>query len=150
MNISKRNLVNLSFLFLVLPLVSNAQSFSSESIALVADSPQSEIVTGNAAEIVNVSMMNLGVSHNQNTEALVGDTYTGLITVTFDETPILGTLRISGGTDYQFDFEEDNEGQTSFSFKLILPTNGNELELIVTYIGMDSSRFVYQSTEMTD
>lgn len=146
----KRDLVNierffgLCFLFLILPVVSNAQSFSNESTALVLNSSQSSLLMGNAPEILNVSMMNLGVSNNQKMETVIEETYDALVTVTYDEMPILGTLRISGVTDYQFDFEEDNEGQTSFSFKLTLPANGEKLELIVTHIGTETSRFVYQ------
>ena len=148
----KRDLMNIArffglcFLLLPLPLVSNAQSFSNESTALVSNSPQSALLMGNAPEILNVSMMNIGECNNQNTETIADDTYDALVTVTFDEMPILGTLRISGSTDYQFDFEEDNEGQTSFSFKLSLPANGEKLELIVTHVGTETSRFVYQST----
>ena len=139
----------LSFLLLLLPLVSNAQSFDNESTALVSNNQQSHLLIGNAPEILNVSMMNLGASYNQNMETEIMDAYDALVTVTFDEMPILGTLQISGGTDYQFDFEEDNEGQTSFSFKLALPANGEELELIVTYIGAETSRFVYQTSGTT-
>ncbi len=136
MNVTIKNYtVCLSLLFLGLPFVSTAQSITTEPILPVLA----------VTEILNVSMLNIGACNNQGTKTKEDDTYTGLVTITFEEMPTGGVINISGTTAATFDFEGEEDGQSAFSFPLELPTDGEKVVLSIDYIGGAKSNFVYQS-----
>lgn len=127
--------VGLCLLFLAMSFSSNAQSVTAEQ------TPLSSAIT----EILNVSMLNIGACNNQGTKTMDDDSYTGLVTITFEEMPTAGAIKISGTTDYKFDLEGEADGQNAFSFPLELPADGEKVILSVDYIGQENSNFIYQS-----
>ena len=131
----KNYYLGLCLLFLGMPITMNAQSLVGEQARL----------TEVPVKILNVSMLNLGACNNQGTKTVEDDRYTGLVTITFEEIPAAGAIKISGTTDYEFDFEAENDGQNAFSFPLELPADGQKVVLSVDYIGKEKSNFLYQS-----
>lgn len=149
----RKQFFELVILFLLMPLVAGAQTFSeapvfSNTTLSASTNQSSETSIGVTPKILNVSMINIGGDCNdKDTETGNDDVYTGMVTITFEEMPTSGAIQISGGTDYQFDFEADNDGQTAFSFSLEFPADGERLELVVDYVSKETNRFIYQSAK---
>lgn len=146
----KNYFIGLCLTFLCMPGTMNAESFiaaqTTDNLSDLAETMQyPNPSTRTPVKILNVSMLNIGGCNHQDTETEGDDTYIGLVTITFDDMPTSGELKISGATHYQLDFEADNDGQSAFSLVLELPANGQKVELLVKYIGNEESSFLYES-----
>lgn len=91
-----------------------------------------------APEIMHVSMGAANSCNDQGTNDGMDDTYQAIVAVEFAWPPKLGAIRFRGATEHRFDFSNDNETQTAFSFDLTFPANGQKVDFTVEYIGNET------------